>query len=486
MVRNFLEIPKTPGGRAFLWFWSGQFFSFFGSEITSFALGVWLFQKTGQAAPLYLTGLANYLPRLLFSVPIGVLADRLNRQRLMVLADLSQAAITVLMLVLLLENALEPWLIYILIAIKSMAGVVQEATEGPITTSLVPSEHLERAFSMDSITIGTSRLFGPILGAFLVGSVGLQNILLFDALTFVAAGTVTGLLRVAQPPRQDAERRSLLEDAKAGFQFIFANPGLKGLMLTFVGFNMTLPLTSRLVTPLVLSRTQDDTATLGWIAAALGLGTLVGGLVVGSLITPRRKVHFVLLGIALAGVFEQVLMGVGQVPWVWIFANLIGGLISPFYETAYITAFLKKAPTEILSRVLTAQSLINRIMISLMYGAGGIYADRLFEPAMRGPLGTTLEPLLGTGPGRGYSLMMIVAGVLTVVIGLSGYYRPGVLTLEQDIPDAKRDDDPPPEELDPYQTLVFTWDFESPDAGAFDDTGPLDDFSDWPMPPKKD
>ena len=481
---------KDPSGPAFGRFWLGQAFSLLGSAVTTFALGFWFYQQTGQATPIYLTALAQFLPRVLLGLPAGVIADRLNPKMLMIVSDLAQAAITAVMFALLLGGQLEPIIIYLLIAVKSAVGVFQEAAEPLIISRLMPQHLMGQAFGLGNAQYGSASLLGPVLGGVLVAVWGLPGVLAADMASFVFGALMTATLRLkpvvadAGPNESDLSEpkkpRGMIADAKEGFGWLRNQPGLIGLMITFGMFNFMLTFTSRLVTPLVLSRTGQDVTALGFVAAAFGLGNLLGGLLLGATGSPKRKVVTVLVGMALAGFFEQVVMGLGRSPWVWMLANFVGGFLVPYYESANFELYQSKTPAALLGRVLSAKSLVARAMVPLSFGAAGVFADRLFEPAMNGPLGLQFQPLLGDGPGRGYALMMLIFGTLTVLVSLSGFLRPPLVILEN-IADANQ---PEPSEaspgastddsaavLDPFTTLEFVWEYQDPSAEDFDPNG---------------
>ena len=87
--------PDAPHGmRTFLIIWTGQLISIIGSGLTSFALGVWIFEQTDQATPFALVVLCGALPRILLAPIAGSLADRWNRRWLMILADVGSALVT--------------------------------------------------------------------------------------------------------------------------------------------------------------------------------------------------------------------------------------------------------------------------------------------------------------------------------------------------------------------------------------------------------
>jgi MFS transporter, DHA3 family, macrolide efflux protein len=447
------QLFKDPSGPPFFRFWFGQTVSVLGSAVTTFALGFWFFQQTGQATPIYLTALAHLLPRVLLAIPAGVIADRYDRKFLMVISDLFQAVITAIMFALLLANQLELGLVYFLVALKSTIGVLQQVVEPVIITSIVPPALTGQAMGLDSVQYGASNLLGPILGGLLVATVGLPGVFLIDMASFVIGAAMTFTLSLQpevlsrdEPPsepgtesNQPKKPKTFFGDAAEGFAWLRTAPGLLGLMFTFGMFNLMMASTSRLVTPLVLSRTGQDAAALGFVAAGFGLGSVLGGLLLTAIGSPKKKAVTVLVTFALAGVVEQLVMGLGRVPWIWVIANFAGGFLLPFYETCNFELYQLKTPKKLLGRVLAVKSMFARAASSLALGTAGVYADRLFEPAMLGPLGGQLQWLLGEGPGRGYALMMLVFGVLTVLVALSGFLRPALMQLEQGIEAEKLD-----------------------------------------------
>jgi MFS transporter, DHA3 family, macrolide efflux protein len=471
---------KDPAGPAFGRFWLGQTFSFLGSAVTTFALGFWLFQQTGQATPIYLTALAFLLPRILLGIPAGVIADRINPKTLMVASDLAQATVTALMFALLLGGRLEPIIVYVLIAVKSTLGVFEESADPVLIARLLPPNLMGRAVGLGNAQYGAASLLGPVLGGVLVAAWGLQGVLLADMASFVFGALMTATVNLAPleapDPSETDEPRSIMADAKVGFGWLSNQPGLIGLMVTFGMFNFMLTFTSRLVTPLVLSRTGQDANALGFVAAAFGLGSLLGGLVLGATGSPKRKVATVLIGMALAGFFEQVLMGFGRGPWVWAMANFIGGFLVSYYEAANFELYQGRTPAALLGRVLSAKRLVAQALAILSFAAAGVFADRLFEPAMRGPLGLQLQPLLGEGPGRGYALMMLIFGTLTVLVSLSGFLRPALVNLDTEpntnpAEPAEATTDDSAAILDPFRTLEFVWEYQDPSAEDFDPNG---------------
>ncbi len=95
-----------------------------------------------------------------------------------------------------------------------------------------------------------------------------------------------------------------------------------------------------------------------------------------------------------------------------------------------------KVAPDLQGRVLAVRPLVSSALTPLALLLSGFLADSVFEPAMQGELGRTLEPLLGTGDGRGYALLFVLAGLFTALTGLLGYLLPRSRKVERDLPDA--------------------------------------------------
>ncbi len=112
--------------RTFWVIWGGQFISMLGSGLTSFALGVWIYDQTGQATPFALTALFSTLPALILMPLAGTFADRYNRRWIMILSDTGSAVVTFLAAILLFFGELQVWHIYTLAFFGSVLSAFQE------------------------------------------------------------------------------------------------------------------------------------------------------------------------------------------------------------------------------------------------------------------------------------------------------------------------------------------------------------------------
>src|SRR5687767_6616005 len=169
-------LTEPKGMRTFFIIWIGQFISLIGSELSSFGLGVWIFEQTHQATPFALVMLTNSLPRLFIGPFAGVLVDRWNRRQIMIAADSISALMTLAAAVLLFTNQLAIWHVYVIALVSSICGAFQEPAYLASITMLVPKKDFGRASGMMQASEAVSRLLAPMLAGVLYVTIRLSGI----------------------------------------------------------------------------------------------------------------------------------------------------------------------------------------------------------------------------------------------------------------------------------------------------------------------
>ena len=418
--------------------WLGQVVSLVGSGLTSFALGVWVFERTGSATQFALIGLAAVLPRVLLSPLAGTIVDRWDRRWVMIVADLGAGLSTMLVMVWLTTGRLELWHIYALTLVSAAFGTVQWPAFMAVTTLLIPQKNLGRANGMVQFGQAASEILAPALAGVLMGLIGLEKVILVDVATFVFAVGTLLLVRFPQPEASATnvpEKDSWWQDLTLGWRYIFARPGLRGLLLFFAAVNFLWGMVGALVVPLILSWTSSD--VLGVVISIAGVGMLVGSLIMSVWGGPRRRINGVLAFELLSGV---CFMLIGLRPSFWpVAAGVFGAhaTIAIVFGSNQVIWQSKVAP-DIQGRVFAAQQMIARAAAPLAYLLAGPLADRMFEPLMAGggALATGLGQVLGSGAGRGIGLLFVLMGVAKIAVSLAGMLNPRIRRVEDNLPDA--------------------------------------------------
>ncbi len=252
---------RTKGFRGFLTIWLGQFASLFGSGMTSFALTIWIYQRTGSPTALALAAFFSRVPMLVFGPISGALADRYPRKTLLIISD-SLAGLAALALALVyLGGNLEIWQIYLTIVAAGIADSIQVPALMSSITLMVPESQYGRANGLQSLAGTASNIFAPLAAAGLLSLVDISVILWIDLVTFGLAILTLAITKIPQPAETDVghqARGGFLEDMAFGFRYIFRQPSLRGLQSIWMGANFLATIGNVLVAALVLTRTDGS------------------------------------------------------------------------------------------------------------------------------------------------------------------------------------------------------------------------------------
>jgi MFS family permease len=430
------SVSSVQGMKTFLVIWVGQLISMLGSGLTSFALGVWIFDQTGKATPFALTILFGNLPRILLLPVAGSLADRWNRRWVMILSDVGNAMVTISVFGLLLLGNLQFWHIYLIVTLGSIFSAFQEPAYTASITMLVPKKELSRANGMVQMGQALEMIITPIIAGLLFVAIGLSGILVIDFVTFlVAVGTLL-LVKIPQPKRvEDDKKSSILADAIFGWNYLKSRPGLFGLLWYFAMVNFLLNWSGVLIAPMILSR--FSASTLGTIQMFVGLGMLAGGILSSVWAGPKKRITAVIsyIGIALVG---MVVAGLQPSPF-FVGAGLFWLMIFvPLASASSQAVFQSKVAPEIQGRVFSIRGMISRSVMPLAYLLAGPLADRVFNPLLdvNGAWANSfLGTLLGTGAGRGIGFMFVASALVGIAVTLMIFANPRIRNIEDELPD---------------------------------------------------
>lgn len=435
-----LAIPAPASSmRPFLTIWAGQLVSLLGSGLTSFAMGVWIYQQTGKVTPFALTVLFSTLPRILLLPLAGSLADRWNRRWMMFLADTGSALTTLAIVLLLGLGSLQIWHIYLLVIISSIFAAFQEPAYTASVAMLVPKENLGRANGLLQLSQALETVASPIIAGVLFVSIGLRGILVVDFLTFFAALITLLMVRIPQPAvesREGGGKSSWQRDFAFSWSYLRQRQGLFGLLWYYAMLNFLLNLAGVMSGPLVLAR--HTASVLGVVQTMAGVGMLLGSLLISVWGGPKsRRIPFMFGNISIA-MLGMVIIGLGEHPLYPIVGFLLLMFFVPMVSAVSQVIFQNKVAPEVQGRVFATRSMISRSMMPLAFMVSGPLADRLFEPLMSagGTLsGTALANLLGTGPGRGIGLIFFLCGLAALATTLLAYLNPRIRFIESELPD---------------------------------------------------
>jgi MFS family permease len=433
------------GFGSFITIWFGQLVSGVGSGLTTFTLGVYVYQLTGSAAQFTFVYLCGALPAALVLPIAGALADRTNLRRLMIIASVGAGLSKLMLVALLYTRELEVWHVYAAAVAVSTFASIQSIPYTVVITLLVPREHYGRSSGMVHASQAAAQILPPALGAVLIQHVQLQGVILLDVATYLIAIATLLFVHIPRPaaatngttttgdggePAEGTRRRGV----GYGWTFIRERPGLLGLLVYFAAINLVVSGSTVLFTPLVLSFAGPE--VLGTILSISGVSFLLGSVLMSVWGGPRTRVYGVL---GFGFMFGACSVLVGLRPSIALVAVGAFGMffMLPVVNGCSQAIWQSKTPVEVQGRVFAVRRLMGASTVPVAYLLSGPLADKVFEPLMAGGgLGGGIGRLVGEGRGRGIALMFIVAGVLTMLAQLCGYLYPRLRRLEEELPDA--------------------------------------------------
>jgi DHA3 family macrolide efflux protein-like MFS transporter len=437
-----MRLPTlTPGMRTFSWLWFGQLVSLIGTSLTEFALGLDLYNRTGSAAHFALFYLCFLVPFLVVSPFAGVLTDRWDRKKVLILADSGSACSTALIAILMVTGYYETWHMYLLVATGSAFNAFQLPAFSATTSLLVPPEHLGRADGMVQLSWGGTRIITPLLAALLVSVVPLSALFAIDFATFVFAVTISALVFIPRPPVSEegtASKGSFFEEIAYGWKYIQSRPGLRGLLIYFIALDFSISFVQVLFTPMVLS--SHSVQTLGSLISAGSAGVVVGSILMMIWGGPGQRVRAVLVLGVVFGLAMIVIGATAAVP-VLAVASFIYYVIQPIINGSDEAIWQTRVPPDLQGRVLAMRHSVEWGSSPIAYAISGPLAEYVFQPLLvaGGPLAGTVGLAVGVGPGRGIGLLLMVIGMLPVAAAIWGMLHPRIRGIEREIPDVLPD-----------------------------------------------
>lgn len=440
-------IKNRPTGMAgFVIVWIGQIISVLASSMTGFGMTLWMYKQTGSATAMAGMQVAFITPFLLLSPIAGVMVDRYNRKLMMMVSDLVSVISTAGIFLLYATGHLEYWHLYVSAVFNGLGNTFQWPAYSSAISTMIPKEQYGRANGLMSLLDAGPGVLAPMLAGIILALPitkpfdGFALIMFIDVLTFFIAIGALLFVFVPQPEKTvegQKESGSIWRESAYGFKYIFKKPSLLGLQMIFFAGNLFSGMGFTLLAPMVLARTAQNSVIFGSVQTAGAIGGVVGGIIMSAWGGFKRRVHGVLMGWFMGGVFFAML-GVGQGLSVWIPFMVLMMLVVPLINTSNQSIWQSKVAPDLQGRVFSARRLIAWFTNPIAPMIAGVLADYVMEPAMATST-TGMSQLLGgwfgTGPGAGMGVLLFLSGMLAALVGLSGYLFKPVRNAESILPD---------------------------------------------------
>lgn len=406
---------KKNNFKKFLLLWAGEFVSGIGGGLTSFGLGVYVFNQTKSAAAMALVTLLAFLPTVLFSVPAGVLADRYDRRTLMMVGDGFSAIGILYILFCMMRGEAALVEICIGVTISSVFSALLTPAYSATITDLLDPEEYSKASGIVNLAGSARYLISPILAGALLAVSDIRLLLVIDICTFFLTVICTGVVRKGLKAKESKEKEPFFQSMKMGWKAITEKRGVFLLILISALITCFMGAFQILAEPLILD--FADSATLGVGETVCASGMLVSCLFLGAKGIKKGFVKILSISLALAGV-GMIVFGLKENIYLICTAGFLFFAMLPFANNCLDYLVRINIAEELQGRAWGLIGFISQMGFVVAYALAGILADGIAVKS-------------GLSVGRGAAIVVIISGVLLVLTAPGVFLTKSIRGLEE-------------------------------------------------------
>jgi MFS transporter, DHA3 family, macrolide efflux protein len=379
----------------------GQTITTFGSFLVQYAIMWHLTLTTKSGLVLALAAVFGFLPQAIVSIFAGVWADRVNRKMMIIVSDSVIALATLILAVFMLSGVEDLWLIFLIMAVRSIGAGVQMPAISALVPQIVPTDKLLTVNGINSSISSSIQLLAPVAAAAVYSTMSLSAILFIDFVTAViglsllATVTVPTLARVASE-----DKPSYFADLKEGMAYIFSNQLVRWVMAIFAIIFLLIVAPSNL-SPLMIARTfGGEVWMLTVLELSFGVGMLIGGALIAVFAKKIDRIGMIIGSSILFGILATA-MGFTTNLILFFALFFVVGIAVPAFSTSAMTLLQETVEPERQGRVFGFLGIVMAVAMPL-------------GMSILGPLADVVS----------VEILLIVTGIATVVIAVVAVLLP--------------------------------------------------------------
>jgi MFS transporter, DHA3 family, macrolide efflux protein len=406
---NTLQRPAQLWNRDFSLLWLGQLVSQTGQRAFGLAMLFFIKETTGSASLMGLMMMISSLPGVLLGPLGGTFADNFSRKKIIVFGDLLNGlcvlSLAILMIFVFYARGqmavtfppteftlfaltyIEPYANAIMIGwlfIVAAAGAIIFAFFTPAVTAsvpdIVPVNKLDGANSLNQFAIFISLFIGQGLGGLLYTITGAGALFLINGFTYLFASGAEAFIKIPQTIPEQTKKGSeafkvFMSDTKEGLFYVWNQKGMRILFLVAALLYLFIAPMALLLPFYVEDYLKLDAAWYGYLLMSLGVGSVIGYVVAGSITTRGQTQSNLTIGSLVAASFALGFIGIVQIPSVVLVVIFLVGLTAGIFMVKATTILQMAASSEIRGRVFGLLGTLTSGLAPLGMGIGGVIAD---------------------------------------------------------------------------------------------------------------
>ena len=281
--------------RNFRLFFGGQSISLVGTWITRVATSWLIYRLTGSELLLGVAGFVGQIPTLVITPFAGVLVDRMDRRKILLISQTGSLVQSAVLAVLTLSGLVT---VMQIIVLQVFQGIINSfdtpARQAFVSEMVADREHLPNAIALNSSMVNGSRVIGPSIGGLLIAAVGEGWCFAVDAVSYLAVIASLLAMRVEPRPRHGAGDTHLLEELRHGWDYVLHSVPIRSVLILVAIVSVTGTPYTVLMPAFAAQVLRGGPNTLGILMAATGVGALSGALYLASRETVRGLVRILM------------------------------------------------------------------------------------------------------------------------------------------------------------------------------------------------
>lgn len=344
--------------RNFAKFWATFTLSMTGTWVRITAMGVLVYDLTGDPFKLGLMSFAQAVPELVAGPIAGAYLDRVDRRKVIVATQLLALAATALLTVIVYAGTVEFWHLLAIGALLGLVAGFDWPARLALVPSLVPRRELQSAIALNMAGFNGARIIGPTIAGWTIAGLGIAACFAFTTIAIVPMLLIVMTLTVVRPriaPVADAAKPMIM--LKEGYRYIWRTPRIRGLLsvdIVPIALGMSYSTMAPAIAQDVLHLPDGG---LGWLLGTVGVGSLLGTIAVALLSGSRHRGMIVIAAVAAFGMTVAI-FGLSSNPWVSFPVAFFIGMVWAIYSTMGDTLVQTNVDEDYRGRVVSVQSML--------------------------------------------------------------------------------------------------------------------------------
>lgn len=295
--------PKKLWNKNFLLLWQGQLVSCLGDAFYSMSLGFWVLDKTGSSSIMGILMAAISLPRIIIGPFAGVIVDRFDRKKLILLGDFIRGVGILFVGYAAYKNILEVWMVILIGIICGICSAFFNPAISSVIPDLVSNENIVKANSAQQMAMSTTSLIGSLSGGFIYSILGASIMFILNGVSYIISTISEFFIDIPKIERKNTQS-TFKEDFKEGINFTFSFRGLVVLLSVCFALNFFFAIFSILLRPWFMMEESLGVARYGIISAFQSIGMIVGSILLTNInIKAENRAKIMLTSLFLTFIF---------------------------------------------------------------------------------------------------------------------------------------------------------------------------------------